>query len=126
MATTFKWVAPETLTSYFTTELNTLADSTSDTTGFSAVGAEIANETDLYQYINLELVLAAQGAARSAGGFVAVYINYSADGTTYDDTSGKAFATLLAVFPLDAAVTARRLTKGNLPILPLDFKLLVM
>src|SRR3990167_242242 len=111
MATTFKWVAPEALTSYLTTELNTLADSTSDTTGFSAAGAEIPNETDLFQYINLELVIATQGAARSAGGFVEVYINYSADGTTYDDTSNKAFAELLATFPLDAATTARRLTK---------------
>lgn len=126
MATTFKWVAPETLTSYFTTELNTLADSTSDTTGFSAVGAEIANETDLYQYINLQLVLATQGAARSAGGFVAVYINYAADGTTYDDTSNKVFTELLAVFPLDAATTARTLTKTNIPIPPIDFKLLVL
>lgn len=126
MPTTFQWVAPEALTSYLTTELNSLADSTSDTTGFSAVGAEIANETNLYQYINLELVVAAQGAARSAGGFVAVYINYSADGTTYDDTSNKAFTELLAVFPLDAATTARRLTKANLPIPPLDFKLLVL
>ena len=126
MATTHKWVAPEALTSYFTTELNTLADSTSDTTGFSAVGAEIANETDLYQYINMELVVNTQGAARSAGGFVAVYINYSADGTTYDDTSNKAFSELLAVFPLDAATTARRLTKTNVPIPPIDFKMLVL
>ena len=126
MATTFQWVAPEALTSYLTTELNSLADSTSDTTGFSAAGAEIGNEAGLYQYINLELVIAAQGSARSAGGFVAVYINYSADGTTYDDTSNKAFTELLAVFPLDAATTARRLTKVNLPIPPLDFKLLVL
>ena len=126
MATTFQWVAPEALTSYLTTELNTLADSTSDTTGFSAVGAEIANETDLYQYINIQLVVAAQGAARSAGAFVAVYINYAADGTTYDGTSNKAFAELLCVFPLDAATTARTLTKTNIPIPPIDFKLLVL
>ena len=126
MATTFQWIAPEALTAYLSTDLNSLADSTSDTTGFSVVGAEIPNETDLKQYINLELVVAAQGVARSAGAFVAVYINYSADGTTYDDTSNKAFAELLAVFPLDAATTARRLTKANLPIPPLDFKLLVM
>jgi hypothetical protein len=126
MPTTFKWIAPEALTTYFTTELNSLADSTSDTTGFSAVGAEIAAETDLQQYINLELVVAAQGAARSAGAFVAVYINYAADGVTYDDTTNKAFAELLAVFPLDAATTARRLTKTNLPIPPIDFKLLVL
>ena len=126
MATTLKWVAPEALATALTTELNSLADSTTDTTGFSAVSAEIANETDLYQYINLELVVATQGGARSAGAFVVVYINYSADGTTYDDTSNKPIAALLAVFQLDAATTARRLTKVNIPIPPLDFKLLVL
>ena len=125
MPTTFKWIAPEALTTALTTELDALADSTSDTTGFSAVSAEIANETNLYQYIDLELVLGVQ-TARSAGAFVAVYINFSADGTTYDDTSNKAFGQVLTTFQLDAAVTARRLTKVNIPIPPLDFKLLVL
>ena len=125
MATTFKWVAPEALTTALTTQLDGLIDSTSDTTGFSAVSAEIPNETDLYQYINLELVLGIQ-VARSAGAFVAVYINFAADGAIYDDTSNKAFTQLLTVFQLDAATTARRLTKANLPIPPLDFKLLVL
>ena len=125
MPTTFKWVAPEALTTALTTQLDGLIDSTSDTTGFSAVSAEIPNETDLYQYINIELVLGIQ-VARSAGAFVAVYINFAADGVTYDDTSVKSFAQLLTVFQLDAATTARRLTKTNLPIPPLDFKLLVL
>ena len=120
------WAAPLSLTGYFTTELNTLADSTSDTTGFSAAGAEIANGTDLKRFLALELVLAAQGSARTAGGFVAVYINYSADGTNYDDTSNKAFSEILTVFQLDAATTARRLTRVDIPIPPVDFKLLVM
>lgn len=123
---TIKWLAPESLTSALTTELNSLADSTSDTTGFSAVSVEISNETDLFQYIELEVVIAAQGAARASGAFVAVYINYSADGTTYDDTSNKAFAEVLTVFGLDAATTARRLTRVNVPIPPTDFKLLVL
>ena len=120
------WAAPLSLTGYFTTELNTLADSTSDTTGFSAAGAEIPNGTDLKRFLALELVLATQGSARTAGGFVAVYINYSADGTNYDDTSNKAFSEILTVFQLDAATTARRLTRVDIPIPPVDFKLLVM
>jgi hypothetical protein len=126
MASTIKWVAPESLATALTTELNSLADSTSDTTGFSAVSAEISNETDLYQYISLELVIAAQGSARVAGGFVSVYIVYAIDGSTYGDTANKAFAEVLAVFTLDAATTARRLIKTNLPIPPLDFKLYVL
>ena len=120
------WAAPLALTAYLTTELNSLADSTSDTTGFSAAGAEIPNGTDLKRFLALELVLAAQGVARTAGGFVAVYINYSADGTTYDDTSNKAFSEILTVFQLDAATTARRLTRVDIPIPPIDFKMLVL
>ena len=127
MATTFQWVAPgETIQTALSTDLNSLADSTSDTTGFSALSAEIPNETDLYQYINIELVVAAQGAARSAGGFVAVYISYALDGADYGDDSNKAFAELLTVFQLDAATTARQITKVNIPIPPIDFKLYVL
>ena len=120
------WAAPSSLTGYFTTELNSLADSTSDTTGFSAVGAEIANATSLNRFMALELVIAAQGSARSAGGFLAVYINFAADGTNYDDTSNKALGEMIAYFPLDAATTARRITKRDIPIPPVDFKLLVL
>jgi hypothetical protein len=120
------WDTPSSLTGYFTTELNSLADSTSDTTGFSAAGAEISNATAKNRFLALELVLATQGSARTAGAFVAVYINYAADGSTYDDTSNKAFAEMICVFSLDAATTARRLTKVNIPIPPVDFKLLVL
>lgn len=123
---TVKWLAPEAVTSALFTELNSLADSTSDTTGFSAVSAEISNETDLFQYINLEFVLATQGAARAAGGFVAVYIVYALDGTIYGNDTDKAYTEQLTAFQFDAATTARRITKTNLPIPPLDFKLQVL
>jgi hypothetical protein len=126
MPTTFQWVTPEAVTSALFTELNALADSTSDTTGFSAVSAEISNETGLFQYINLEFVLATQGAARSAGGFVAVYIIYALNGTTYGSDTDKAYTEQLTAFQFDAATTARRITKTNLPIPPLDFKLQVL
>lgn len=121
-----QWLAPGAVTSALFTELNALADSTSDTTGFSAVSAEIPNETDLFQYINLEFVLATQGAARATGGFVAVYIVYALDGTTYGDDTNKAYTEQLTAFQFDAATTARRITKTNLPIPPLDFKLQVL
>src|SRR5262245_60683688 len=121
-----KWAAPETLTSALTTELNSLADSSSDTSGWSSASAEIPNETDLYQYIALELVVATQGSARASTAFCAVYINYASDGSTFDDTANKAFATALCTFPLDAATTARRVSAGNIPIEPRDFKLLLL
>lgn len=118
MATTFKWVAPEAISSYYTTELNSLADGS-----FVAVGAEIANETDLFQYLSLELILASLSPA--AGAYVDVWIDYALDGTTFADPA-KPLQTsaLLCTFQLDTtASTAQRMTKANLTLAPLDFKL---
>lgn len=116
--TTFKWLAPEAIATYYTTELNS-----SITTGtFVAVGAELANETDLYQYIVFELVLASLTPA--AGGYVDIWINYQPDGTNYADPA-KALQTtaLLTAIPLDTAAAAQRLTSRACAILPIDFKL---
>jgi hypothetical protein len=125
MATEFKWKVPtEALTTVLGSELNALANSTSDTTGFSGLSAlEIMNGTDAYQYIELELFVGTQALARSSGAYIGVYIALAADGTTFEDSGNKAFAQPLALFPLDAAVTARRQTKANIPIPPVDFKL---
>jgi hypothetical protein len=127
MATEFKWKAPtEALTEILGSALNTLGFSTSDITGFSGVSAEIPNATDQYQYIALELILATQLSARTAGAYVGVYLAQALDGTTVEDTANKAFAVPLALFSLDAAVTARRLQRANIPIPPVDFRLYVL
>ena len=120
MATTFKWVAPEALAAGLSTDLNSLANAS-----FNATGAAVDNETDLYEYINLELVLAAQGSARSAGATVEVWATVAVDNTpNYEDGPNTAFAQqFLGAFPLDAATTARRLNLKNIPIPPLKFKL---
>lgn len=125
MATTFQWVAPEALTTALTTELNALANSTSDTTGFSALSAEINNESGLFQYIMFELFLATQ-TARSAGAFVTIFMSQAVDNApTYPDDSNLAFADPLATFQFDAAVTARRRTKWGIAIPPSKIKLYV-
>lgn len=120
------WDTPSALTSYFATEIDSLADSTSDTTGFSPVGAEISNATSKNRYIALELVLATQAAARTAGGFVGVYVNYAADGSTYSDTSNKIYGELLTTYSFDTATNGRRLVRTDIPIPPIDFKLLLL
>lgn len=124
MTTTFKWAAPESLQPYFTTELNALANAT-----FSALGAEINNEADLYEYINLELVLAAQAANRAAGATVEVWMVTAVDGATpnYEDSANAKFSSqYFGAFPLDdASLAARRLNLRNIPIPPLKFKLFV-
>lgn len=123
MATTLQWVAPDTLASILTTELDALANSTTDTTGFSALSSEINNESGLFQYIDLELRLSTQGGARSAGGWVGIFIAAAVDNTpTYPADSIASLVIPLAAFQFDAATTARILTVFNIPIPPLKFK----
>jgi hypothetical protein len=118
---TFTWSPPGTLITALSTELNGLANN-----GWSALSAEIDNEASLALYIDLELTLATQSTARVAGAWVGVYIATAVDPTpTYPDTSNDAFAELLAAFPLDNTTAARRLTRTNIPVPPLKFKLYV-
>jgi hypothetical protein len=121
---TLKWGTPEALQSYLTTALDTLANSTTDTTGFSALGAEIDNEQDRYQYISFELNLAAQGVARSAGAVVEIWKAEAVDSTpNYPADTNAAFASnSVRSFQLDAATTARRLTLTNIPLAPYKTK----
>ena len=118
---TLKWAAPESLTAYLSTELNSLASAS-----FSSLGAAISNSTDLYEYIGLELVLAAQGANRAAGATVEVWAILGLDATYETDSNAKFAQQFLSAFPLDdGALAARRLNLRNIPIPPFDFKLQV-
>lgn len=120
---TFKWVAPEAIATALTTELNSLANQTSDTTGFTALSSEIDNETDLFQYIDLELVLATQSSARSAGGTVEIWLIANVSGTYPADSVASLVSNFLRSFVFDATTTARRLTLKNMPLPALKFKL---
>ena len=91
------------LTTYLTTELNSLAN------GSRKLGAAL--DTNQATHMAIELDLAAQGSARSAGAQVEVYLLKSLDGgTDYDygsDSLDPPLTTLVAILPLDAATTAR-------------------
>lgn len=117
MATTFKWVAPEALQTYHTTALNSLADGS-----YTTIGAAITNETDLYQYINVELFLAA--LSPTAGAFVDVWMYPTMDATNFaSDSNALQTSNLLCTFQLGiTASTVQRLVRTNIPIPPLDFK----
>lgn len=120
----FKWLTPAALTTALSSELNSLANSTSDTTGFSGLSAEIDNEAGLKQYISLEMTVAAQAVARASGAAVHVMIAVAVDNApTYPSDSNAAFVDQLTAFQLDAATTARTLTKYNIPVPPFKLKL---
>ena len=124
MATEIKFEVPASIVSYLTTELNALANN--DT----ILGAKIDNVADgeNEMFIALELYVNTQGSARSSGGYVAVYLLPSIDDTNFnygDEANLTNAGCLLAIFNIDAATTARYVTRVNLPIPPLDFKLQV-
>lgn len=118
------WESNPSLTSYLTTELNSLADGGND------LGGAIDNSSGLDMYMDLELSLAEQGSARDSGAYVAIYLIPSADGgSTYaygGDSLDPGANHLVATIPFDAAVTARDQLATMIPVPPGHFKLLVM
>lgn len=119
MATTKHKAYSASIASALTTELNSLANAAN-----SVASSEIDNSTALDLYHDLTLTVAQQGSARSAGGFVAVYMVHALDGTNFDDVQ-ETSAELVAVFPLDAATTARQATRRDVPVPPGKFKYFV-
>lgn len=119
MPTTFQWIAPEAASCALYTELNGLLSG-----GYSAASAAINNETGLYQYVNLELIIGS--LTPTAGAYVQVDLEPSLDGTTFVDTGECNHFNQLTVFSLDtSSCTAQRLVRHNLPIPPLSFKFTV-
>ena len=104
-------------TTALTTELNALANNAN-----TAASAAIDNTTLLYPYADIEIVVGAQGSARTAGAVVKVFMTVRTDATNFGDTN-ETTAELVAVFPLDAATTARRLTRRSIPLPPEQYKL---
>ena len=102
------------------TALNSLANNTN-----SSASSAIDNSTNLDLEMDVELVLAAQGSARSNGAQVYLYIVRSLDGgSNYADVL-ESMNDPVAVFTLDAATTARREVKTDIRIPPGFFKLYV-
>lgn len=100
------------IASTLTTELNSLANAT-----LSSASSEIDNTSNRDLFVDLTLTVAAQGSARSAGATVEIWMTMALDGTNHDDMV-RNVAELVAVFPLDAATTARQSTRRDVPIPP--------
>lgn len=118
-----KWSALGTLTTYLSTELNSLASAA------NKLGAAIANQTNKDKLAILELVVTF-GTAPAAGKSVDLYAVFSADGTNYsdgDDTVDPPVTSYLCSFPLRAVTTAQRIVVPNVPLLaPASVKLLLL
>lgn len=114
---TINWASPESIQTALTTELNSLGNGS-----FSSASSAIANSSGLYLYIALELYL--NTLTPTSGGYVAVYLIPSIDGTNYIDTTPPA-NTLIATMDLNTANATKRRSALNIPIPPFDFKLMV-
>lgn len=114
---TIKWLAPEATASALTTELNSLANA-----GVSSASAAIDNETGLYRYISVELYLASLNPTGTP--IVQVYLTPSLDATNFEDATPPTFS-LLTTFDLATGAAAKRRVRYNIPIPPLQFKLIV-
>lgn len=120
MASTTHKAYTAAIASILTTELNSIANA-----AISAGSAAVDNTSALDLYCDLTFTIATQGGARSAGATVSVLMVQALDGTNYDDvqvTCGQ----LVAVFPLDAAVTARQVSVRDVPVPPGLYKLFVL
>lgn len=124
MANAINWEASPARTSYLTTELNSLANAG------KVLGAAIDNSSALDMYMDLELYVAVQGSARSAGARVDIYLVSSIDGgTNYgwgDATDTPPGECLVWSFSLDAATTARYCVSRPFPIGPGHHKIVIL
>jgi hypothetical protein len=115
---TFEWVAPEAIVTALTTELNSLANG-----ALSAASGNIDNETDLYQYISLELSLASLTPTGSP--ISNVYLLATLDGTNFENSSASNAGALLGAFAYATGAGTKRVILKNLVIPPLKFQLVI-
>ena len=121
MVAAINWESSPSLTSYLTTELNSLADAG------NKLGAEIDNSTGLDTHMDVEVNLAAQASARDSGANVEVYLVPALDGTNYSygsDSVDPPPQFKVAAVGFDAATTARRSGAQLILVPPGKFKLL--
>lgn len=118
MANTLKWVAPESIASALTTELNSLTNGS-----LTAASAAIDNETDLYEYIEVELALASLNPTGSP--YLLLYLNKSVDGTNYEDLNTTMAHEVIATLPVATGSATKRVCVANILIPPCKFKLAI-
>lgn len=115
---TIRWTTPAPLVDYLSNDLNALANAA------RVNGVSIDNEAGQNLYMTVELHVNTQGAARSAGAYVSIYLLPTIDGVNYSyGTAGTTPSpiSLVATLSLDASLTARYVLSQPIPIPPHPF-----
>jgi hypothetical protein len=118
----YKHSALETIFTALSTELNSLANAT-------ACSASSAFDNDSvgqrWTAAMVEIYIATQGTARSAGASVSLYIIPTTDGTNYGDTTDECLDNYsVGHYGLDDTTTARYIT-GRIHLPPTDYKVVL-
>jgi hypothetical protein len=118
----YKHSALEAVFTALSTELNSLANAT-------ACSASSAFDNDSsgqrWPAAMVEIYIATQGTARSAGASVSLYIIPTTDGTNYGDGTDECLENYaVGHYSLDDATTARYIT-GRVHLPPTDFKVVL-
>lgn len=122
----FKWNSPDSPETILSTELNSLANGANKITT-TAISNDQSTELDMFA--DFELYIAAQGVARDAGAYVALYILPTVDGTNFaygGDSLDPDPNHHRGNFVFDAATTARYDVIEGIRLPPGDFHVLVM
>ena len=120
MASTTHKAYSAAIASILTTELNSLANGS-----ISAASSAVDNSSALDLFCDFTFTIATQGGARSTGATVTVLMVQALDGTNYDDVEATC-GQRIAVFPLDAATTARQVSVRDVPVPPGLYKLFIL
>lgn len=124
--TTFKWGVTEAITTYLTTLLNGLVNSSSATTG-KINGGTINNSVGLYQVISFELVAFFGSGTPTGGAYIGGWINYALDGVNFTDggTGVDPARPVDFYIPVAASTKQQRILAQGIGILPYDFQVLI-
>lgn len=114
---------PDTLKLEAATDRTSGFSSTTIADGATAVGSAIANHTNLDAYLTAEFVYY-YGTNPTADKTVKIYLTYSRDATNYEDVGPK---NLIGAFSPSADTDTHRVVMlRSVPLLPYDFKLVVV
>ena len=119
----YKHSALETIFTALDTQLNSLANGSACSPSSAIDNA--TTSTQRWPAAMVEIYIAAQASARSTGASVSLYVIPTIDGTNYGDVTAECLENYrVGTYSLDAATTARRITKRvNLP--PTDYKVVL-